>query len=68
VTWTINIYGHDNASGDEKERIENELAARAKAFVNGLGDLIDEGLVYTGGSVTTNTTGPVSLAVEATED
>ncbi len=59
MTWTINMSGHDDLSGDEKVAYEEGLVEKARA-------LADELATATGGRVTsavavTNTTGSVDL-------
>lgn len=59
MTWTINIGGHDDLTGDEKEAYEQAVVEKARALAQELSSA-------TGGQVsnataTTNTTGSVNL-------
>lgn len=59
MTWTINLNGHDNLSGDEKITFEENLVEKVRDLVN---DLIGiENCVVTTGFVSTNSTGTVNL-------
>lgn len=60
MTWTININGHDDLTGDEKEAYEQDVVAKAKALVQELA--AKEGGHVTSASATTNTTGAVNLS------
>lgn len=59
MTWTININGHDDLTGDAKEAYENEVVEKARALVEELGQ--KEGGRISSASATTNTTGSVNL-------
>jgi hypothetical protein len=59
MTWIVNLNGHDDLSGDEKEKLENELVQDVRDFVEGLKS--KEGLNVTSANVTTNTTGTVDV-------
>ena len=59
MTWNINIMGHDDLSGEEKEKLENVIVGEAKALVHSL--RAQEGINVTSAGATTNTTGPVNL-------
>lgn len=63
MTWTVNINGHDSYGPGVKGAYEDEIVARAKAFVKelaGLGNGDGEGVV-TSAIAVTNTTGSVDL-------
>jgi hypothetical protein len=59
MTWTVNINGHDNLSGDEKVAYENAMIEKARALAEELAAA--EGGVVSTASATTNTTGSVNL-------
>lgn len=59
MTWTINISGHDDLSGKEKEALENVIVGEATALFHSL--KAQEGNRITTATVTTNTTGMVNL-------
>ena len=59
MTWTVNLSGHDDLSGDEKETFENGLVEKVKSLAQELRDT--EGCNVTSASVTTNTTGSVNV-------
>ena len=59
MTWTINMSGHDDLSGEEKEKFEKDLVEKVKSLAQELVDT--EGCNVTGGQVTTNTTGAVNV-------
>lgn len=59
MTWTVHLTGHDNLSGEEKEKFENTLVDDVRELV---GDLIGvDGCVITTANVYTNTSGNVQL-------
>lgn len=60
MTWTVNINGHDDLTGSEKEAYEQDVVAKAKAFVQELA--AKEGGHVTSAGATTNTTGSVNLS------
>lgn len=60
MTWTININGHDDLSGEEKEALENIIVGEATGLFHSL--KAQEGNRITTATVTTNTTGTVNLA------
>jgi hypothetical protein len=62
VTWTINIGGHDDLTGDEKIAYEEDVVAKAKALAQELAG--KEGGHVSSASATTNTTGSVNLLSE----
>jgi hypothetical protein len=51
--------GHDDLSGEEKEKFEKDLVEKVKSLAQELVDT--EGCNVTGGQVTTNTTGAVNV-------
>jgi len=59
MTWNVNINGHDNLTGEEKEQFEKGLVDEMKALVDRL--KTTEGVVVSSGMTTTNTTGSVNL-------
>jgi hypothetical protein len=59
LTWTINITGHDDLSGDEKAQLEQKIVDDAKALVSSFKD--QEGNRVSSAMCTTNTTGSVNL-------
>lgn len=60
MTWTININGHDDLTGPEKEALENVIVGEATGLFHSL--KAQEGNRITSATVTTNTTGTVNLA------
>jgi hypothetical protein len=59
MTWTVNINGHDDLSGDEKEALERVIVGESMALVESL--KAQNGNNITSASVVTNTTGSVDL-------
>jgi hypothetical protein len=59
MTWTININGHDDLTGDEKVDYEEALVEKARSVVRELAAA--EGSRVSSASATTNTTGTVNL-------
>lgn len=59
MTWTINITGHDDLTGDEKVAYENEVVEAARNLAASLKE--KEGGHVSMASCTTNTTGSVNL-------
>jgi hypothetical protein len=59
MTWTININGHDDLTGEEKEAFENIIVGEATGLFHSL--KAQEGNQISSASVTTNTTGTVNL-------
>jgi len=60
MTWSININGHDDLTGDEKEALENVIVGEAKALFHSL--KAQEGNRITSAVAVTNTTGSVDLS------
>lgn len=60
MTWTINISGHDDLTGEQKEALENVIVGEATGLFHSL--KAQEGNRITTATVTTNTTGTVNLA------
>lgn len=59
MTWTINIYGHDDLTGDEKVAYEEAVVEKAKALA---AELVEAaGGHVSGATAVTNTTGSVNL-------
>ncbi len=59
MTWTVNLSGHDDLTGDEKAAFENGLV---ETFRNLAAELAGtEGCNVTSASAVTNTTGSVNL-------
>lgn len=64
MTWTINIGGHDDLTGDEKVAYEEAIVQKAKAFA---AELVADAEARDGAghvstaAATTNTTGSVNL-------
>lgn len=59
MTWTININGHDDLTGDEKEALEKIIVGEATGLFHSL--KAQDGNNITSASVSTNTTGTVNL-------
>lgn len=59
MTWTIQITGHDDLSGDEKVAYENEVVEAARNLATSLKE--KEGGHVSSAMCTTNTTGSVNL-------
>jgi hypothetical protein len=59
MTWTINISGDDDLTGEEKEALENIIVGEATALFHSL--KAQGGNQITTASVSTNTTGSVDL-------
>lgn len=59
MTWTIDIMGHDDLSGDEKVAYEEAVVERAKALAAEL--VAAEGGHVINAVCVTNTTGSVNL-------
>ena len=59
MTWTINVNGHDDLSGDEKIALETVIAGEALSLVESL--KVHKGNIVSGATVTTNTTGFINL-------
>lgn len=59
MTWTINITGHDDLTGDEKGALENAIVEEATSIVSTLKDA--EGNRISTATVYTNTTGQINL-------
>ena len=59
MTWNVNISGHDDLSGEEKEKLENVIVGEIKALVHSL--MAQEGCRLTTATVNTNTTGVVNI-------
>ena len=59
MTWTVNISGHDDLTGDEKVAYEEAIVEKARALAAELGEA--EGGHVTSATATTNTTGSVDL-------
>lgn len=64
MTFTVNISGHDDLTGDEKVAYEEGLVEKARALVEELAQT-DGGRVTTA-QATTNTTGTVNLLAATT--
>lgn len=70
MTWTVNIAGHEDLTGEEKAALEQVIVGEATALFHSL--KAQEGCRITSASVTTNGTGTVDLlappeAAEAAE-
>jgi hypothetical protein len=61
MTWTINVQGHDDLSGEEKAKLEENIVEEARAFVQ---SLVEEGNRVSTATAVTNTTGSVNLLEE----
>lgn len=59
MTWTVNISGHDDLNGPEKEAYENDVVDKVKALVGEIA--AKEGGHVTVANVYTNTTGQVNV-------
>jgi hypothetical protein len=59
MTWTINITGHDDLTGGEKDAYEAAVVEKARALAAELGKA--EGGHVSSAQATTNTTGSVNL-------
>lgn len=59
MTWTVNLSGHDDLSGEEKIEFEEGLVEKIKVLAQNLKET--EGCKVTSGYVSTNTTGTVDL-------
>jgi hypothetical protein len=59
MTWTINITGHDDLTGEEKEALERVIVGEATGLFYSL--KAQEGNRISTASVMTNTTGAVNL-------
>ena len=59
MTWSINLQGHDELTGDQKESFEKELVEKARGLFDELSTA--EGNRITSAMVVTNTTGGVNL-------
>lgn len=59
MTWTVNLNGYDDLSGDKKIAFEEGLVEKVKALAEELKET--EGCNVTSGWVSTNTTGTVDL-------
>jgi hypothetical protein len=59
MTWTVNLNGHDDLSGDEKVAFEEGLVQKTRELVETLQE--QDGSIVTIASVSTNTTGSVNL-------
>jgi hypothetical protein len=59
MTWTVNLNGHDNLSGDEKVAFEEGLVQKTRELVETLKE--QDGAIVSIATVTTNTTGSVNL-------
>jgi hypothetical protein len=59
MTWSINLQGHDDLSGDQKASFEKELVEKARGLADELGAA--EGCVVSTAMAVTNTTGGVNL-------
>jgi hypothetical protein len=59
MTWNINISGHDDLTGEDKEALENIIVGEATGLFHSL--KAQEGNKITTANVTTNTTGSVNL-------
>jgi hypothetical protein len=59
MTWTINISGHDDLTGEEKEALENIIVGEATGLFHSL--KAQAGNTITTATVSTNTTGSVNL-------
>lgn len=60
MTWTINIQGHDDLTGEEKEALEQVIVGEATGLFHSL--KAQNGNQITTATVSTNTTGTVNLA------
>jgi hypothetical protein len=61
MTYTININGHDDLSGDEKEEFEKGVVEKARALVRDLRSASN----VSSATATTNTTGSQNLLDES---
>lgn len=59
MTWTINIMGHDELTGDEKAALEAVIVGEAMGLFHTL--KAQQGNTITTATATTNTTGSVNL-------
>jgi hypothetical protein len=59
MTWTVNLNGHDNLSGDEKVAFEEGLVQKTRDLIETLKQ--QDGSVVSIATVMTNTTGSVNL-------
>lgn len=59
MTWNINLMGHDDLSGEEKEALENVIVGEATALYHSLE--AQNGIKISSAQVVTNTTGTVNL-------
>jgi hypothetical protein len=64
MTWTVNLNGHDDLSGEAKEQFEKGLVETMQSLVDDLKNT--EGVNVTSGQVVTNTTGSVILSTRET--
>jgi hypothetical protein len=62
MTWTVNMHGHDDLSGDEKVAFEEGLVQKTRELVETLKE--QDGSVVSNAQVSTNTTGSVNLLEE----
>jgi hypothetical protein len=63
MTWSINIQGHDDLSGEEKAKLEEIIVGEAKALAHSL--VAQEGNQVATAFAVTNTTGGVNLLVDS---
>ncbi len=64
MTWTININGHDDLTGDEKVAYEEAIVEKARVFAAELvadAEARDGAGHVTNATATTNTTGSVNV-------
>jgi hypothetical protein len=59
MTWTVNLNGHDDLTGDEKVAFEEGLVEKTRELVETL--KAQDGSKVSIATVTTNTTGSVNL-------
>lgn len=59
MTWTVNLSGHDDLTGEEKEALERVIVGEVTGLFHSL--KAQEGNRITTATVTTNTTGSVNL-------
>ena len=59
MTWSINLQGHDDLTGEEKAKLEEVIVGEAKALVHSL--VAQEGNRVSTAVAVTNTTGSVNL-------
>lgn len=62
MTWSININGHDDLTGEEKEALERVIVGEATRLVHSL--KVQEGNQVSSAMAVTNTTGSVNLLEE----